>query len=211
MNLTAAPAICAQSLRRRPCGFSLIELLVAMTVLAALAAISFRGLSSILEAEARVQSETRRWNDVAAVMAHMSRDFSQAAARPARNAAGELVAAMILGKPRAGSADELVITRLGDGEGALALSDPRRVGYRLNGRTLEYLVWPAADSAPDALPTVYPMLEDLAQLNFRALDEFGSWASAWPGDRRVGVLPRALEAQFVLADGQRVSRLFVLR
>jgi hypothetical protein len=55
------------------------------------------------------------------------------------------------------------------------------------------------------------MLEDLTQLNFRALDEFGSWASVWPGDRLVGILPRAVEAQFVLADGKRVSRLFLLR
>jgi len=182
-----------------------------MAVLAALAAISFRGLNSILEAQASVQSETRRWNDIAAVIAHVGRDLAQAAARPARDGTGRSLAALVLGGPQDASPGQLVVTRLGDGEGGSALSDPRRVGYRLNGKTLEYLVWPAADSAPDAVPAVYPLLEDLAQLSVRALDESGSWATAWPGDRKINTLPRAIEVRFVLANGQGFSRLFLLR
>jgi len=182
-----------------------------MAVLAALAAISFRGLNSILEAQASVQSETRRWNDIAAVIAHVGRDLAQAAARPARDGTGRSLAALVLGGPQDASPGQLIVTRLGDGEGGSALSDPRRVGYRLNGKTLEYLVWPAADSAPDAVPAVYPLLEDLAQLSVRALDESGSWATAWPGDRKINTLPRAIEVRFVLANGQGFSRLFLLR
>ncbi len=194
-------------------GFTLVELLVAMAVLAALAAISFRGLNSILDAEARVQSETRRWNDVAAVVAHMGRDLSLAAARPARDGAGQLLAAMIVGGPRDGSPDQLLVTRLGDGDSGseAAQADPRRIGYRLREGTLEYLVWPAVDAAPDAVPAAHAILENVAQLNLRALAADGAWVAAWPGGRPANALPRAIEAQLVLAGGERITRLFLLR
>ena len=192
-------------------GFSLIELLVAMAVLAALAAISFRGLNSILDAEARVQSETRRWNDVAAVVAHLGRDLSLAAARPARDGTGRLLAALTLEGPKGDSPDQLVVTRLGDGDNGTALADPRRIGYRLRAGTLEYLVWPSADAAPDAVPATHVILENVAQLNLRALGPDGAWVTAWPGEQPVNALPRAIEAQFVLAGGERITRLFPLR
>ena len=48
-------------------GFTLLELLAAIAVLAVLGALGFRGLSSVLEAESRLQAETRRWNDLALV------------------------------------------------------------------------------------------------------------------------------------------------
>jgi len=194
-------------------GFSLIELLVAMAVLAALAAISFRGLNSILDAEARVLSETRRWNDIAAVVAHIGRDLSLAAARPVRDGAGRLLAAMTLGDSQGGSPDQLVVTRLGDSDdgGNAAQADPRRIGYRLRAETLEYLVWPSADAAPDAAPVVHVILENVTQVNWRALGPDGAWAAAWPGDQPVNALPRAIEAQFVLAGGERITRLFLLR
>ena len=200
-------------IRCAPRGFTLIELLVAMAVLAALAAVSFRGLGSILDAESHVRSETRRWNELAIVVAHMSRDLSMAAPRTARDGTGARIAALSLEAPRRGPADQLLLTRLGDGDIGMAQADLRRVGYRLNAdtRTLEYLVWPGADSAPNALPAVHAILENVAQLNLRALDADGSWSSAWPGSRPADALPRAVEAQFELAGGERITRIFVLR
>ena len=192
-------------------GFSLVELLVAMAVLAMLASISFRGLSSVLDAEAHVRLETRRWNDVAVVISNMGRDLSLAVARPVRDSAGGTGAGLVMGSLKDDAQGQLVITRLGDNDSASSQSDLRRVGYRLRARTLEYLVWPAVDLAPDAVPAVSPVLEDVTELRLRALDQGGSWMSVWPAGGQTNTLPRAIEAQIVLTRGERITRIFPLR
>lgn len=192
-------------------GFSLVELLVAMAVLAVLASVSFRGLSSILEAEAHVQSETRRWNDVAVAIAHMSRDLSLAVPRTVRDDAGHVRAAMTIGSPPDGTQSQLLVTRLGDGDGASSQSDLRRIEYRLRAGTLEYLVWPATDLAPGAAPSVNPVLENVAGLELRALSQDGTWSSEWPAGQQANALPRALEARIILAGGERITRIFPVR
>lgn len=192
-------------------GFTLVELLVAMAVLAVLAAVSFRGLSSVLEAQAHVQSETRRWNDVAVLVAQMGRDLSLAVARPARDDAGRARAALIMGNLQNEAQGQLMVTRLGDGDGASSQGDLRRVGYRVRAGILEYLVWPAADAAPDTTPSVNPVLENVTDLRLRALNPDGSWTPIWPASRPAVALPRAVEAQIVFAGGERITRIFPLR
>ena len=197
--------------RRNRRGFTLVELLVAMAVLAMLAAVSFRGLSSILEAEAHVQSETRRWNDVAVVIAQMGRDLSLAVPRPVRGSAGQVLAAVIISGPSDETRGQIVVTRLGDSDSASSRSGLRRIGYRLRAGILEYLLWPAADSAPEAIPSANPVLENVADLQLRALAQDGSWSAVWPVGPQANALPRAVEAQIVLAGGERITRLFPLR
>ena len=63
---------------RRARGFTLIELLAALAVLAVLAALSFRGLASVLDAEAHVREEARRWNEVGLLLAQLRQDVSSA-------------------------------------------------------------------------------------------------------------------------------------
>ena len=192
-------------------GFTLVELLVAMAVLALLASVSFRGLSAILEAEAHVQSETRRWNDVAIVIAQLGRDLSLAVPRPVRGSTGEVLAAVVISGPREETRGQIVVTRLGDNDSASSQSGLRRIGYRLRDGVLEYLIWPAADSAPTAVPAVNPLLENVADLQLRALDQNGTWSVVWPAGQLANALPRAVEAQIVLAGGARISRIFPLR
>lgn len=192
-------------------GFTLVELLVAIAALAVLASVSFRGLSSILEAEAHVQSETRRWNNVAVAIAHMSRDLSQAVPRTVRDSAGSVHASIVVGSSLDGSQGQLQITRLGDGDNASSQGDLRRIEYRLRAGTLEYLVWPATDLAPGAAPSVSPVLENVAGLELRALGQDGTWSATWPVGQQANALPRALEARIALASGERITRLFTLR
>jgi len=192
-------------------GFTLVELLVAMAILALLASVSFRGLSSILEAEAHVQSETRRWNDVAVVIAQFGRDLSLAVPRPVRGSSGEVLAAMVISGPSDETRGQIVVTRLGDSDSASSQSGLRRIGYRLRAGVLEYLSWPAADSAPAAMPSVNPVLENVADLQLRALDQNGTWSVVWPAGPQANALPRAVEAQIVLAGGARITRIFPLR
>jgi general secretion pathway protein J len=174
-------------------GFTLVELLVAVALLALIGAIGYRGLGSLLEAEARVASETRRWGDLAAVMAQIGQDLSLA-----------------LERPEGGPAGELVIMRRGDEDGVASHSGPRRVGYRVREGRLEYLAWPSPGEAAIAMPAVSTLLDDVNALELRALAADGSWSLLQASTGQRPVLPRAVEAQLALASGARVTRLFVL-
>ena len=137
-------------MRRAP-GFTLIELLAALAVLAVLAALSFRGLSSVLEAEAHVREETRRWNEVGMLLAQLREDVSST------------IAVGGLGE------GYLVLERFGEVPGM----PPRRVGYRLREGAVEYLLWSPVLSA-------HAVLGGVAELRFTALREDGTWTPVWP-------------------------------
>lgn len=199
----------------RPRGFTLVELLVAMAVLALLGSLSFRGLSSVLDAEARLQAETRRWSDVSLLFSQLSEDLAMAVERTGRDGADRTIPALLLRDGvRAGAAADdaqLVLARLGIGEGSVAQSAPRRVGYRLRERTLEYLVWPALDGAPRAEPAVYEVLDNVTSLKWQALDVDGRWVDDWPEQRAPNVLPRAVTVRLLLAGGEEITRILPTR
>ena len=98
---------------------------------------------------------------------------------------------------------DLVLTRFADQAGA----PPRRVGYRLRGGTVEYLLWSQGlDGGPPA--AAYAVLANVAQLRLTALREDGAWIPVWPAGQP---LPRAVAVELALASGERVTRLFPLR
>ena len=196
-------------------GFTLIELLVAMAVLAILGSLAFRGLDSVLDAEARLQGESRRWNDVSLLFSQLGEDLTMAVERTSRDGADRTRPALRLrsapGESATGDDAQLVVTRLGIGEGAAAQSAPRRVGYRLREGTLEYLVWPAPDSAPGTEPMAYAVLENVADVRLQALDFEGRWADDWPGAQPASALPRAVTMRIVLPGGETITRIVALK
>ena len=209
-------------------GFTLLELLVAIAVLAVVGALGYRGLNSVLDAEARLQAESRRWSDIALLFSQLSEDLTMAVGRTARDAADLTGPALLLtagaatvvdaGSAMAGASAnapgtdaQMVVTRLGIGEGAAAQSAPRRVGYRLRDGTLEYLVWPDLDAAPGTTPAAYELLDGVADLRWQALDVDGRWDSVWPANRPGSSLPRAVSVRVILADGGEITRIVPLR
>jgi general secretion pathway protein J len=171
-------------MRRAP-GFTLIELLAALAVLAVLAALSFRGLSSVLDAEAHVREEARRWNEAGLLLAQLRED---------------IFSTIAIGSIGEG---QLVLERFGDVPGM----PPRRVGYRLREGVVEYLLWPSVPAAL-AQPSGHAVLGGVAELRFTALREDGTWTPVWPP---APTLPRAVAVELVLARGERVTRLYPVK
>ncbi|HEV8110006.1 MAG TPA: type II secretion system protein GspJ [Burkholderiales bacterium] len=172
-------------------GFTLLELLAALAVLAVLASLSFRGLSSVLDGEAHVREQARRWSEVGLLLGQLREDVSSA--MESRGFA--------LG---ASTEADLALTRFADQPGA----PPRRVGYRLRGGTVEYLLWPQGSDGSGPPAAAYAVLANVAGMRLNALRADGAWTPVWPGGQP---LPRAVAVELVLASGEHVTRLFALK
>jgi general secretion pathway protein J len=65
-------------------GFTLLEVLVAVTIFALLGMAAYSGLDAVLKARARLDDENRQWRSVALFWVRLERDLSAFVERPAR-------------------------------------------------------------------------------------------------------------------------------
>jgi general secretion pathway protein J len=192
--------------RVRASGFSLIELLVALAVFAALAAVAYGGLAQIARTRGALAARQDRFAAVVRAVSMVERDLRQAVSRPVRgNGRGEELAAL------AGGADRVELTRLGF---ANPLAEPRsnleRVAYALDARRLVRGRYAVLDRAPGSAPATTLLLDGVDALRLRYLGTDGVWRDAWPpkelpsgappGAATIEVLPRAVEFRIDAAD-----------
>lgn len=194
---------------KRAQGFTLLELLVALSIFAVLSAMAYRGLNLMLETRAQVTAVGSKWQEVARVFARMEQDFAATVDRPVRSA-GDLPLPPLAGDPVPVGEDAALVevTRLGFPGQEGALQGLQRCGYRLRGQTLELVSWPVADRAPRTRPAADELLGGVQALEARYLARNGAWQDRWPLPGQS--LPAAVEIALVLDSGERVTRLFAL-
>jgi general secretion pathway protein J len=197
-------------------GFSLIELLVALAVFAAMAAAAYGGLSEIARARGALAERQDRFADVVRAVSRLERDLRQAVSRPVRgNARGEQLPAL------AGTADRIELTRLGFANPrAEARSNLERVAYIVSDRKFQRGRYAVLDRAPESAPVLAPLLDQVDALRLRYLGTDGIWRDAWPPAELVSgtpiagppneQLPRAVEFRVGLADLGEVRRVVEL-
>jgi general secretion pathway protein J len=188
----------------RSAGFTLLEVLVAVTIFALLGMAAYSGLDAVLKARARLDDENRQWRALALLWVRLERDLSAAIERPAR-VRGSAPQAAFLGEPVAVGeyAAQLELTRLGAAD--TGDTPPERVAYRLREGKLEWLRWPALDSAPRALPDVAVLLERVAELEISYRDSAGLWTPRWPPNANIS-LPTAVKVRLKLETGEQLTR-----
>lgn len=192
--------------RGRTRGFTLVELLTALLILALLAVLSLRGLTAVLDTGGQVGAETDKWRDLAALCARFERDVRLASPRAVRTATGTVPA--WVGRAAAGPGARLELSRFAASGGA---DTPRRIAYALNDRQqIEVWISPGLDVAPGQAPARHAVLGGVAALELHYLDSAGAWVAAWPAEGEAPV-PRAVRLRIVLATGEDVVRVFALR
>lgn len=197
---------------RRPAGFTLVELLVALLILALLAVAGYRGLDAVLQARMRVEQETRRWQQVSYFFSRLEQDVAQAIQRPVRDASGRLQPEWVgqSGVVRPDEA-EWMFTRAGDVDVQGQLQAPQRIGYRLEQGNVVQLRWPALEPVVRALPQRYPVLEGVREFKLRYMDANRNWQTQWPVPGSSGGLPRAVEVVLILSSGEVLTRVLALQ
>jgi len=197
-------------LRSAGYGFTLVELLVAITILAVIGAVSYRGVKSSVDARDRIFAQNEYWRTLSRFFLQFEDDVLHSVGRTARNFAGENQPGFI-GKAVWSGADDaqLLLARAsssyqGDTQTAA------RVGYRLAGNRLERLLWPVAESAPGQLPRVDTLISGVKSLRLRYMNEYAVWRPLWPFPQDVRLRPNAVEISLTLESGETIMRVFSL-
>lgn len=196
-------------------GFTLIEVIVALSIFAVLSVVGYKGLNSLIQTKERITVEDDKWQQLILFFDRVELDIKQSVNRPIRGRDGSLEPAWV-GRPSyAGEyGAQLVFSRFGDPEQTGFLTDTRRIGYRLHDGAVELLIWPSLDAAPNAKPEVFKVLPHVAQITLSYLTQDGRFINVWPENLDLSeprsFAPSALQMAIKLDTGEIVTRIFAL-
>lgn len=200
---------------KRSQGFTLIEVIVALSIFAVLSIVGYKAISSLIETKVRVEVEDNKWQELVLFFDRVEMDVKQSVNRPITTRNGSLESAWF-GKPTYVGNDgaQLVFSRFGDSEQTGFLRDTRRVGYRLNEGAVELIIWPSLDAAPNSSPEVFKVLPHVDKLLFTYLTSDGRWLNIWPENvivpQQKNFKPNALQLSITLDTGEFITRIFAL-
>jgi general secretion pathway protein J len=193
---------------RRACGFTLIEVLLALAIFGVLCVLAYRATAAMTDSEARLTAEASRWRALEALFVRFEADARAAVPRASRTGSG-VEPAWLATIDRAGQAT-VILTRAGAEFGTDSGMPGQRIGYRLADGAIEIAYWPHLDNPANTRPTIYRLAEGVVAWRIEYLTETGAWRDTWPllGDAPV---PRALRVGLTLAGGESIERWFALR
>ncbi len=193
-------------------GFTLLELLIAVSVFALMSAIAYGGLRSVLHARAATDEQAAALRELQLAEMFLAGDLRSLIARPVRDDYGDSQGALRvdeLGEQR------LVLTRAGWSNPLDApRSELQRVAWGIEDGHLVRLYWPTLDRLPGSEALRVELLAGVQALGVRLLDAAGQWHTQWP-DERAGVtsdstLPRAIEVTLETERYGAIRRLYPL-
>ncbi len=195
-------------MRTRGSGFTLLEILIAIAIMATMAVLGYRALEAMTQSEARLSAEATRWRTLDLFFARLEGDLREAVPRNAR--LGESREPAWFATVDANGNALLAFSRAGPEFNLEPGSGGQRLGYRFRDGVIEVLYWATYDRVRGVEPTVYPLLSDVASFRLAYLGRDGVWLANWPpaGDAD---LPRGARVELVLANGESIERWLALR
>lgn len=189
-------------------GFTLLEVLVAIAIVALIALLGYRAIASLTDSETRLTAEATRWRTLDLFFARLEGDLRQAVPRPAR--LSDALAPACLGSTDATGNSLLEFSRAGPEFALEPDSAGQRLAYRLQNGALEVLYWASYDRPQGLDPTAYTLLDGVTSFQVSYLTQAGTWADTWPLGGEAP-LPRAVKVDLTLASGESIERWLALR
>jgi len=198
-------------------GFTLFELLVAVSILAIISAMAYTGLVQVEDAHKQLTEKETRLAAIQMTFFNFERDLRQVVHRPIHDQYGSWQPSV------AGQGEYLMaLTRGGVRNPArVARSLLQRVAYVVENDNLERLSWSILDQAQDTVPLKRILLKKVTSVNIRFLDQGGNWSSDWPPAAQTAAavssgaslpdpFPRAVTVKLELPDVGSIERTFVM-
>lgn len=197
-------------------GFTLLELLIAISIFAMIGLASYQVLTTVIQAESATSQSSDRLARLQKIYLALSRDLVQVSHRQVRDGNGETMPALMTDQRGYG----LEFSRTGWRN---PLNQPRsnmqRIAYELDGEELLRHSWSVLDRAQDSQPRTQLLVSGVENLRMRMLDHEGRWHTEWPDDRRAPpregepeppALPAAVELTLELTEMGELRWLFDL-
>jgi general secretion pathway protein J len=189
-------------------GFTLIEVLVSVFLLAVLSAFAYGTLNYVVKARTITSSSFARLREVELAVHTIVNDFKQVEPRPVRDLLGDVTQPALLADPR--NTDLVALTRGGWSNNAgLQRGTLQRVVYRLDQGTLVREYQAVLDATLSDTPIRRELLKDVTQITIRYMDSTRAWQTQWPAASAAGSAaapvalrdrPKAVEVVIDLKD-----------
>jgi general secretion pathway protein J len=191
--------------QQRVKGFTLLEMLLALAVFAALSISSFQVLQGVIRADELSRDKVQRLAELQKGLSQMERDFTQMISR--RNRESE---SLLLAAPHMLKSDDwgISFTRnswLNPG-GMLPRPELQRVGYRMRQQKLERLSYFHVDHPSGVSPDVRVVLDGVNTFRLRFFVN-GAWQEHWDD---TSILPQAVEVTLTVDEFAELTRLFLV-
>ncbi len=173
-------------------GFTLLELLLAISLFALIASTAYLGLNTAIQNQQAANAYAQRTADLQIAVQRLEKDLSQAINRSVRNAFGQREAALL------GDAQQLTFSRNGGGQISLhkqKRGQIQRLRYRWQAQQLMRDTWPVLDQGNDEVSS-QALLTQVVDFSLRYLDNQGQWQTQWADEQ----LPKAIEINLRLSD-----------
>ncbi|MCE0493859.1 type II secretion system minor pseudopilin GspJ [Vibrio salinus] len=198
------------SLNRRNQGFTLIEMLVAVAILAMLSLLAYQILYQVQISNDVSEKKSQQINTLQKAIIVLDSDFRQIADRKFRTNGAESSDQKLfwedglLGK----QGKSLLFTRLGWGnhQWQFPRGEVIKVGYRLNAGKLERLWWRYPDTVVGDTGNVTTVLDGVSAFDVRFYYD-GKWLNHWDKE---DVLPAALSVRLMLDDYGKIERTYLV-
>ena len=197
-------------------GFTLLEILVAMTIFSIVSYMSYSGLDAVIRQHEIASESAARLRNLQYAMRRLVQDFSQIQPRGIREETGEGIRVALLADTR--TAEPMELTRAGwHNPLAHPRSSLQRVAYWIEDDVLIRAQWPVLDRMLGEEPVELELLEGVEEFRLQFLGANNEWVEQWPPPDNQNSepntqtpMPQAVEIVLQLDDWGEIRRIVEL-
>jgi len=209
MNIIVKALVKNPTKFNRAPGFSLLEVLIAMTIFALISLAGITILDTVLKSEDNSKERMARLNEIQRTFLIMERDFIQLARRSVRVEGDKPLKGFIHGDNQSfsSSSDAIAFVRSGWKNPGLIMprSDMQSVVYRINDEVLERWHFNFVDAVAGQEAKKRPLLKQVKKLSFEFFID-NKWQQSITSEN----IPQAIAVELELADYGIIRREFLL-